>query len=220
MTKIGLLYTAVFVVAKAAAIVVAVTLRECVKAYASSSLGDPLPGRNGRITLNPLKHLEPVGAFLLLVCGYGWGQPVQTSPMFYRNKRRDTLITHLTPILVNLALGLGSGLALRFVFSGSGLPSEYDAVSAAGLAAAFGYSFMAYMAVINVKLALFNLIPVYPMDGARILALFIKPSTQVGLAKMETILLFIACAAAAFGYLDMVFGPVVSGLTGASYLFM
>ena len=88
-------------------ILVATTVHEFVRALTSTVLGDTYPKSQGQVTLNPVKHFEPIGFLMMLYSGgFGWGKPVETSALYYKNRKRDTLLVAILPTVVNLILGL------------------------------------------------------------------------------------------------------------------
>ena len=94
------------------AIMIATTIHEFTRAAVSSSLGDKLPREQGRLTINPLKHFEPIGMILMLACGFGWGLPVNTSALYYKDRKKGVLITAVAPTIANLIF------AFVFAFAG------------------------------------------------------------------------------------------------------
>jgi Zn-dependent protease len=129
------------------------TLHELAHALSASWSGDPTPRRMGRITLNPLKHLDPWGTLLLLFAGFGWAKPVLIDPRNFRNYRVGLFIVSVAGIVVNLAIALACVLLLR------GLDVRPEGVFA---------NVLLYAAAINITLAVFNLLPVPPLDGSKI----------------------------------------------------
>jgi Zn-dependent protease len=129
------------------------TLHELAHALSASWSGDPTARRMGRITLNPLKHLDPWGTLLLLFAGFGWAKPVLIDPRNFRNYRVGLFIVSVAGIVVNLAIALACVLLLR------GLDVRPEGVFA---------NVLLYAAAINITLAVFNLLPVPPLDGSKI----------------------------------------------------
>lgn len=156
------------------AAILIITIKEFTKALISASLGDPLPRRDMRITLNPLKHIEVVGLFLIIFTGLGWGKTVSTSSLYYKNRKRDTLITYILPSLVILLFGL----IVHYIIVRVYLPITI-------------FSFLRLVSVYGVSLAIFNIIPIQPMDGSKVLSVFLKPNQVVSLSSMEKTLLII-----------------------------
>ena len=164
----------------AAGIVVSVTLHEWTKSFVSHKLGDVTAKNNSGLSLNPLKRLDPLGFIVMLFFRYGWGNPAHTSPVYYKNKKRGIVLAYTIPTLVNLFLGvLLINAAQAILFKAGGLES-----GAAGPA----FDLTAAVAMCNIRLALINLIPVYPMDGSRVLSAFLSPRGVVKMANYEKIL--------------------------------
>ncbi|MBI1907925.1 site-2 protease family protein [Candidatus Uhrbacteria bacterium] len=144
------------------AIVISLTVHEFAHALAGRSLGDPTAEREGRLTLNPAKHIDPLGFLLLLLVGFGWAKPVPFNPYALKNPVRDSVVIALAGPVANLILaGLAAIVFRAAVMSG--------AVSATSLLSPF----LVLLMFVNSALALFNLIPIPPLDGSRLLeALF------------------------------------------------
>ena len=208
-----LIYLAIATVCKVFAIVIASTAHAYVRAACSHAMGDPLPRQKGRLTLNPFKHVEPIGAILIFISGFGWAQPVTTSPGYYKDMRRGILITYTMPIISNLLITLLCMVGLTFMSAPPPVGS-FVFVSGSQLAALALYSFLAFTAVINFKMAVFNLLPVYPFCGARLLSLMVKPSRLMGLLRHETIALLILTVLAAIGFMNYIVNPLVTLVTG------
>lgn len=136
------------------AILIALTIHEFSHGYVAHYLGDPTPKRQGRLTLNPLPHLDPLGTLLLLVAHFGWAKPVQVNPFYFRGDRQRGML------LVALA-GPGSNLIVALL---SGI--LYNLFVQSVILAMFFLTLLS----INVYLAIFNLLPVPPLDGSKILA--------------------------------------------------
>lgn len=137
-------------------LVIVVTVHEFCHALAADRLGDPTPRVNGRLTLNPLAHLDPLGTLALLLFRFGWGRPVPIDPFNLRNPRRDAA-------LISLA-GPGSNLILAGLLA---LPFKFLPV------VPLLSQFLTILITLNIALALFNLLPIPPLDGASILLGFL-----------------------------------------------
>ena len=133
------------------ALLIALTIHEFAHAWMADRLGDPTPQLQGRLSLNPLKHLDPVGTLMLVFFRFGWGKPVEFDPYNLRHPRRDAALISLAGPAVNLILATGLALVLKF--------------SPSSLFSLFLYPVI----LININLAIFNLLPVPPLDGAKIL---------------------------------------------------
>ena len=135
------------------AFVVALTFHECSHALAAYKLGDPTARNMGRLTLNPLKHLDLMGTLLLLLVGFGWAKPVPVNPRNYRNPKRDDIIVSLAGITSNILLAIKHGSNIALVVSW----------------------FICAFIQTNIVLALFNLIPISPLDGSHVLEDLLLP---------------------------------------------
>lgn len=144
----------------AAGLIIAVTIHEFAHAIAADHLGDPTPRSQGRVSLNPLRHLDPLGSLMLLFIGFGWGKPVPFDPYNLENPRRDAALISLAGPASNIALAIIISLVAGFIF-----PS---------------FSALAYPLIyINIVLAVFNLVPIYPLDGQKILSGILPHHTAV-----------------------------------------
>jgi len=155
----------------ALSLVEAIAMHEYAHALAADLQGDRMPRALGRLTLNPAKHLDPLGTLCLLLAGFGWGKPVEFRPKALSSQRFGAAIVALSGPMMNVALALAAALAGRLmgldfrfpIFEGERDPIEL-----------FVFLFFS----INVLLAVFNLIPLPPLDGSRLLTIFLPPSKQ------------------------------------------
>jgi Zn-dependent protease len=149
----------------------ALTLHEFAHAAAAVSQGDRLPRATGRLTLNPVRHLDPLGTIALLLVGFGWAKPVQFRPDALRSKRFGAALVALAGPLMNLLLALVAAVlygVLDGVFQLGPLGPGQSSMT----------EFFGLFISINVILAVFNLIPLPPLDGSRLLTIFLPPSKQ------------------------------------------
>lgn len=149
-------------ISRAIVLLVAFTIHELAHAYTADYLGDPTPRRQGRITLNPLAHLDPFGTIMLLISGFGWAKPVMVNPLNMRgNYRTSMAIVALAGPLSNIVMAVLFAIPFR-------LGLMQASMGSGGVIPSMGSLFTQFV-FINVVLALFNLIPVPPLDGYKIL---------------------------------------------------
>ncbi|MBI2404738.1 site-2 protease family protein [Candidatus Gottesmanbacteria bacterium] len=147
------------------ALMMAITIHEFSHAFAAERLGDPTPRLQGRLTLNPLAHLDPLGTLMLLLIRFGWGKPVQFDPFNLRHPRRDAAVISLAGPASNLVVALACSIALHILFNFR-LPLLSNSVI--GVLVYLAIGMLQPIVVLNVMLAIFNLIPVHPLDGFKI----------------------------------------------------
>lgn len=203
-------------------VIFAITLHEAAHAWTANRLGDPTSALLGRVSFNPMKHIDPFGTLLLpgmlLLMGapfvFGWAKPV---PVIARNLRRPQhgmAIVAMAGPLMNFALALLSALCLRFLLPVEGPLQEW-----------IGYN-LQNAVIVNVVLCMFNLLPILPLDGGRILNGFLPPRLSAAHARSEKYgfliligLVVLPSLTAAIGYpidiLRSVLGPAISaGISG------
>ncbi len=129
-------------------LVIAITIHEFAHAYTADQLGDPTPRSYGRLSLNPLVHLDPLGTLMLFIARFGWGKPVPIDPYNLKNPKKDELLIAAAGPLSNILLSLFLSLVLR-------------------LSPAFSF-ILVPLIIVNISLAVFNLIPIPPLDGSKI----------------------------------------------------
>lgn len=165
-------------------ILLALSLHEAAHGFAAYKLGDPTARNFGRITLNPIKHLDPFGFICMLLAGFGWANPVPVNSRNFRKPRRDMALTALAGPASNLLLAFFFLLLLRFVGFGWLWQITYPSELTANMAYFF-VLFLYYGVQLNVTLAVFNLLPIPPLDGSRILFILLPPRLYFKIAPYE-----------------------------------
>ena len=186
---------------KLVALVFSIVFHEVAHGYAAHRLGDPTAKDSNRLTLNPLAHIDPVGSVLLpfiLVLThspvlFGWAKPVPFTPGYFRDPKRGTMIVAAAGPAANLALAVAAGFLFQ-LFSPAGV---------VGL-------FLVHVCIINVILALFNLIPIPPLDGSRIVGGLLPTELARSYFKLERFGIFIIFGLLWLGALDRVILPLAS----------
>ncbi|MER3472684.1 MAG: site-2 protease family protein [Armatimonadota bacterium] len=157
-----------FVFMQILAFVLCITVHEFAHAISAYRLGDPTPKRQGRISLNPLDHLDPLGTLMVILMvvtgarGIGWGKAVEVNPANFRHPRRDMMLVAAAGPFSNLVFAVVLAMSMRLL--GQSMTPSLE-------------QFMVFMVYMNIALMFFNLIPIAPLDGSKIL---------VGLLPAET----------------------------------
>ncbi len=147
-------------------LIFSIILHEIAHGYMANYLGDPTARLQGRLTLNPLKHIDPIGSIVVPIITslsgftFGWAKPVEYNPYNLKNRRLGELLIALAGPGSNLIIALVFGTIIRYTFVNSG-PSPFIEMSI-------------YIVMINLVLAIFNLIPLPPLDGSKVLFYFLK----------------------------------------------
>ena len=144
-------------------ILLALTFHEYAHAYVANRLGDDTAKQSGRLTLNPLRHLDPLGTIMIFLVHFGWAKPVPVNPYRLKNPKKDMLWISAAGPLSNMVLALASGISLRILIAAGETPEQ---TSFLGL-----LIYVVFMSLqINLALAIFNILPIAPLDGSKILS--------------------------------------------------
>ena len=152
-------------------VVLALSVHELAHGYAAYKMGDETAKRAGRLTLNPMAHIDPVGFLLMLLVGFGWAKPVPINTFNFRSQRKGLAIVSFAGPLSNLLMAFVSALLCCLLGALGYAPALYTEFAPLNVLAYTLYVF----SLLNVGLALFNLIPLPPLDGSNILLSFLKP---------------------------------------------
>ena len=204
-------------------LLVAVTVHECSHALVATGLGDNTARRLGRLSLNPLRHLDPSGTVILLIAGFGWGKPV---PVNHRHLSRGSIGVAMVAAagpLSNLALAFLVAIPIKLGLLGLSSPAlgQANFVMTGGLRE--GLTDIAAMVILlNILLAVFNLIPLAPLDGSKVLGGLLPRQLAYSYERFQrfgpVVLLTVVLADVVFnlGILLGFIGPIVSGLLSAA----
>ncbi len=139
----------------------AITVHEYAHGRAALAFGDPTAKNAGRLTMNPISHIDPIGAICLFLFNFGWAKPVPVNIRYFKNMRSDTIRMALAGPLTNLATAFAAGILIRYLL----FPSEVY------------IKILLYMIIMNTGLGLFNLLPIPPLDGSHVLENLLPPAS-------------------------------------------
>lgn len=186
--------TICYYILRGIAVILAITLHEMAHGYASYCLGDDTAKSLGRLSINPLKHIDWIGAFCLLVFGFGWAKPVPINYSKYKNGKAGIFVVALAGPLANVILAIIScGLMMA-------VPVE--------ILQDFFYMF----AVINIGLGAFNLIPIPPLDGSKMLAVLLPSNIYQKIMRYEQYGFIVLIILLNTGILDPVYNAMMQGI--------
>ena len=160
------------IITKILIIFLVLPIHECAHAWAAHKMGDETAAYSGRLTLNPLAHIDILGALCLLITGFGWAKPVPINPLKFKKQRFGIAITAAAGPLSNLAVSFIAMIIYRLVLSLPG-GSGYFLSSAGDITGGFVILYiLQFFILVNIGLAIFNLIPIPPLDGSKIISYF------------------------------------------------
>lgn len=188
-------------------VLIALTFHEFAHGKVSEKLGDPTPRMSGRLSLNPLAHLDPIGTLLMVITGFGWAKPVPINPRYYKDSKKGMALTALAGPVMNVLLAAAAMLIY------GGLYIAYAKVGLFTTAMGMITRLLITFVQLNLCLAVFNFIPIPPLDGSRILGLFLSNETYFKLQQYERYSFIVIILFSAMGIFDRIIG------TGVNFLF-
>ncbi len=183
---------------------IAIMGHELAHAWVSTKLGDPTPRYEGRLTWNPLAHLDPIGTLLMIFTGFGWAKPVGVNPMYYKDRKKGMALVAVAGPLSNFVMAffgilIGTLLQILGISMGWGVETLYT------------ISLVTHMfAIRNLCLMVFNLIPIPPLDGSKILGMFLPNRTYYNMLQYEQYSLILIMALSLTGAFEVVIGGGVN----------
>lgn len=177
-------------------ILISLTVHEVAHGYAAYKLGDPTAKNLGRLSLNPLKHLDPIGALCMLLFRFGWAKPVPINTRYFKKPKRDMAISALAGPLSNLFMAFVAYVISIYIATlsaqngqfGWALSGELLILTETGNFLYILYLFFDTFFLLNISLAVFNLLPIPPLDGSRILFVLLPDKIYFGVMKYEQII--------------------------------
>jgi Zn-dependent protease len=188
-------------------LVFALTFHEFAHGFTAYRLGDPTAKNAGRLTLNPLKHLDPLGTIAFFFIKFGWAKPVPINPSYFQNPKKDMLWVALAGPATNLILAVGCAILTKGVW----MIAAVLPYSAAEEAILMQLNSMLIASVrINLLLCIFNLLPIPPLDGGRILTGLLPDDLALSYMKIERFGFIIIIVLAFSGLLSEVIVPIIN----------
>ena len=185
-------------------VLIALMFHELAHGFVSIKLGDPTPKYQGRMTLNPLAHLDPVGTLLMVFTGFGWAKPVEINPRYYKDPKKGMALTALAGPVTNFLLAVIAMLIYGVVFVVY-LKTGFFANSMSTIS----YLVMRFV-MLNLCFMVFNFIPIPPLDGSRILGLFLSNRAYFKLQEYERYSFIAIILLSASGAFDSIIGTGVN----------
>ena len=199
----------IYLISTAAVIFITLPIHEWAHGFAATRLGDPTPKWQGRLSLNPLAHLDPMGSLCILLFGFGWARPVSVNPRYFKNVKTGMAITALAGPLSNLIMGL-IGVLLGNLMVWITLITDIGIFYYIAI-------FFTFVARINISLAVFNLIPIPPLDGSRILGVILPDRIYYRIMQYERYLFYLVILLLATNVLTIPLA-IISGAVENLYL--
>lgn len=187
---------------------IAITGHEVAHGFVSYKLGDPTPRREGRLSFNPMAHLDLMGTLLMLLTGFGWAKPVSVDPIYYRDTKKGMALVAIAGPLANLLMAFAGLLLYAIIFA---INVKTGALS---MLTSFLSEFSISFAITNLSFMVFNLIPIPPLDGSRILGMFLSNSAYYKLLQYERYSLILIMALSLSGAFSAIIGGGVNLIFG------
>ena len=200
------------------ALVFSLSVHESAHAWMSNRFGDDLARLQGRISLNPVVHVDPIGTLLFPAISFftgapliGWARPTPVNPLKWRNKRVANFWVSVAGVICNFMIAIIAGITIRALFTAGIIGYDLSLLHTDSTLAAGAVQLLQVFFVLNVALGVFNLLPIPPLDGSKVLASILPPSFEPGIEALERfgfLLLFIAVFTGVLGVIFRIVMPI------------
>jgi len=191
-------------------VLLAISAHEAAHGYTAYRLGDPTAKNLGRLTLNPIKHIDPIGFICMLLAGVGWANPVPINTRNFKKPRRDMALSGAAGPIANILLGMVFTLMYKFAF-----PALNKMYAGGMISYELGLLILDFLFIgisLNITFAIFNLLPVPPFDGSRIFYAFLPPKYYFGVMKYERYIGLVVLLLLVFGIISPIVSFVSTGI--------
>ena len=204
--SVDIISAIVYIISSLMVIFLVMPLHEWAHGFVAYKLGDRTAKLQGRLTLNPLAHVDYIGAAMILLIGFGWAKPVPVDPRYFKKPKRDMALTALAGPVSNLLAAIVSGLIFNIIMTILIKTNAYYSIE--GSAMLYVLSFFYYLMMINVSLAVFNFIPIPPLDVSKILMAFLPDKAIFWIEKNQMYITIVFITAVMLGGVNNIIYPV------------
>ena len=192
------------------AFLIAISVHECAHGYAAYKMGDPTAKYSGRLSLNPLAHFDLIGGLCLLFFSFGWAKPVPVNPYNFKNRKKGTIIVSLAGPLSNFIVAIISAFLCAFTLKYVGYGCLEPISELKGIE--FLFPIFQYCMLLNIGLMIFNLIPIPPLDGSKVLMEFLPYKARETMYQLERYSILILVLLINTGALDGILAFLQEGV--------